>query len=117
MKREYVVPRGSWDVESIDFANMRHPDGRVYWVESACYVLSEAEITRLHEAARAVMGLVNAAVERAFATMTLGRLGVPERLHAAAARSWRRRDPSLYGRFDFVLDADGTPKLLEFNAD
>jgi glutathionylspermidine synthase len=33
------------------------------------------------------------------------------------AESWRRRDPTLCGRFDFAYDGSGPPKLLEYNAD
>ena len=31
--------------------------------------------------------------------------------------SWARKDPSLYGRFDFAYDGDGPAKLFEYNAD
>ena len=47
----------------------------------------------------------------------LARLKIPEFAWDLIAESWRRRDPSLYGRFDFVYDGRGAPKLLEYNAD
>ncbi len=31
--------------------------------------------------------------------------------------SWGRRDPCVYGRFDFLYNGSGPPKLLEYNAD
>ena len=33
------------------------------------------------------------------------------------AASWKRRDASLYGRFDLRYDGQGPAKLLEYNAD
>jgi len=35
----------------------------------------------------------------------------------AIRQSWERRDPSLYGRFDFAYGGEGDAKLLEYNAD
>ncbi len=117
MKRMFTASRDDWAIEDFDRANFDHPDGRIYWVEDACYVFTPAEIERLHAAAEAVLACVNAAVTRAFEQEGLNRLALPIALQPAAMRSWARRDPSLYGRFDFVFDADGAPKLLEFNAD
>ncbi len=47
----------------------------------------------------------------------LKRLRIPEHAFDLIAESWRRRDPSLYGRFDFSYDGRHPPKLLEYNAD
>ncbi|MBA1914380.1 glutathionylspermidine synthase family protein, partial [Escherichia coli] len=33
------------------------------------------------------------------------------------ATSWRRKDPSLYGRLDLKYSGSGPAKLLEYNAD
>ena len=33
------------------------------------------------------------------------------------ADSWKRSEPSLYGRFDFAYDGTGPAKLYEYNAD
>ena len=41
----------------------------------------------------------------------------PGPFHAMIADSWRRRDPTLFGRFDFRRDSDGGPRMLECNAD
>ena len=48
---------------------------------------------------------------------SLARLKIPEHALDLIAESWRRRDPSLYGRFDFAYDGRNPPKLLEYNAD
>ncbi len=48
---------------------------------------------------------------------SLARLKIPEHAFDLIAESWRRRDPSLYGRFDFAYDGRHPPRLLEYNAD
>ncbi|MDX1656949.1 MAG: glutathionylspermidine synthase family protein, partial [Candidatus Competibacteraceae bacterium] len=44
-------------------------------------------------------------------------LAVPEPFRAWVTRSWRRREPALYGRLDLCYDGQRPPKLLEYNAD
>jgi glutathionylspermidine synthase len=44
-------------------------------------------------------------------------LRIPERFWTFIAASWKRGDPSLYGRFDLSYDGQGPAKLLEYNAD
>lgn len=99
-----------------DFAYM---DGEPYWNESAAYVFTLAEIEDDLEAptqelaalARDVAGRV-VDDER-----LLRRLGLPEHAWDPIRESWRREDPSLYGRFDMSYDGRGPAKLLEYNAD
>ena len=47
----------------------------------------------------------------------LRRLRIPLHAWDVIAESWKRRDPSLYGRFDLAYDGAGPAKLLEYNAD
>ncbi|WP_163333523.1 glutathionylspermidine synthase family protein, partial [Klebsiella aerogenes] len=47
----------------------------------------------------------------------LASLRIPERAWDAVRDSWRRGDPSLYGRLDFAYGGNGPAKLLEYNAD
>ena len=44
-------------------------------------------------------------------------LAVPPPFRDMARDSWRRNEPSLYGRFDFAFDGHGPAKLYEYNAD
>ena len=44
-------------------------------------------------------------------------LDIPEPMRDYVADSWKRGDPSLYGRFDFAYDGTGPAKLYEYNAD
>jgi len=120
MRRIAVPPRPNWvgRLEAIEFAGWRRKDGSAYWVEDACFELSADEVETLHEAAVVCETLVAAAVARAMEDPAgLAQLGLSDRLAALAQVSWRRGDPSLYGRFDFAWDGSGPPKLLEYNAD
>lgn len=44
-------------------------------------------------------------------------LNIPKEIGERIRASWGADELSLYGRFDFILAKDGTPKILEFNAD
>lgn len=120
MKREASSPRPNFEAEAkkmgFDYA---YADGEPYWEESARYVFSLAEIEDRLEATTAelnalCLSLVEKVVER---DDLLRRLRIPEFAFDVIRASWIMRDPSLYGRFDFVYDGKSEPKLLEFNAD
>jgi glutathionylspermidine synthase len=57
------------------------------------------------------------AVEEVVSARRFGEFGIPSAFHDFVAQSWRRSEPSLYGRFDLSWDGSGEPKLLEYNAD
>jgi glutathionylspermidine synthase len=96
-----------------------HMDGALYWDESAWYAFSldqveddiEAAAAELHEMC---LGLVSEVVG---SEELMQRLAIPPSARDWIAESWRRREPSLYGRFDFAYDGAGPPKLYEYNAD
>jgi glutathionylspermidine synthase len=96
-----------------------HMDGRLYWDESAWYAFSLQQVEDDIEAAAAdVHELCLALVAEAVTSEALmQRLAIPPSARDYIAESWRRRDPSLYGRFDFAYDGAGPPKLYEYNAD
>lgn len=118
MRREAVAPRQDWQerLKAIDFHLAVHTDGRPYWREDACYVLRETEVEMFHEAARSAQAMIDQALPRLFET-GIESLGLPKAAETLARASWWRRQPSLYGRFDFLWDGDGSPILLEYNAD
>jgi glutathionylspermidine synthase len=94
-------------------------DGAPYWDESARYVFRLDQIEQDIEKAaldlhQLSLRLVDAVVRDKRA---LARLKIPEHAWDLIGESWRRRDPSLYGRFDFAYDGRHPPKLLEYNAD
>jgi glutathionylspermidine synthase len=120
VKREASSPRPNFEAEAkkigFDYA---YADGEPYWEESARYVFSLGEIEDRLEATTAelnalCLSLVEEVVKQ---DDLMRRLKIPECAFDVIRASWIRRDPSLYGRFDFAYDGKSDPKLLEFNAD
>jgi glutathionylspermidine synthase len=120
MRREPspVRPDFAEQAEKIGFA-FAYDDGEKYWDESVRYVFSRREIEDdLEKAAAELAGLCHELMRRIMvAERMMARLGVPDHARDVIAESWRRRDPTLYGRFDLAYDGRLAPKLLEFNAD
>lgn len=118
MRRRVLEPRSAWreTVEDLGF-DFHTIDGAPYWDEGACWEFSAAEIDGLEDAADEVQRLCLAAAAQAVIDGRLADLGIPEAVAPIVEESWKRSDPSLYGRFDFAWDGKGPPKLLEYNAD
>ncbi|MFT4096030.1 MAG: glutathionylspermidine synthase family protein [Rhodoblastus sp.] len=99
-----------------DFAEI---DGETYWDESARYEFTLRQIEDDLEAPTEELGALcrdftgRAVKDEAI----LRKLAIPEHAWDLIAKSWKRDEPSLYGRFDFVYDGNGPAKLLEYNAD
>jgi glutathionylspermidine synthase len=120
MRRIAITPRDNIDARAKEtgfaFAAI---DGGMYWDERAYYGFSLTEIEQqIEEPTRALAALC---VELAGRIVTdeklLRRLAIPEHAWDLIADSFKRRDVSLYGRFDFSYDGKGSAKLLEYNAD
>ncbi|UYU31549.1 glutathionylspermidine synthase family protein [Siccibacter colletis] len=94
-------------------------DNEIYWDESRAYRFTLQQIeTQIETPTETLHEMCLEIVDRAVrdeAMMT--RLAIPELYWDAIARSWHERDPSLYGRMDFVWSGSGPVKLLEYNAD
>ena len=117
MRREKCAPRANWRERCEAAAFHFHSMGGTYWDESACYAFSAAQIDRLEEITAELHGLCLAAVDKVVSERRLADFAIPERFHELVAQSWRSREPTLFGRFDFSWDGEGEPKLLEYNAD
>ena len=120
MRRIDVAPRPNLDQRikeaGFDFAFIR---GETYWDESAYYSFTLNQIEHDLEAASSeltalCLDFVQHAVRDEH---ILSRLGIPSIMWDLIAESWRRSDPSLYGRFDLAYDGKNSAKLLEYNAD
>lgn len=88
-----------------------------YWDETHAYEFTEAEVTKVEEASTVLYRMCLSAVDYAIERDMLSQLAIPIEFHQMIKDSWKRQDLDLYGRFDFAFDAQGTPKMLEFNAD
>ena len=93
--------------------------GEPYWDESAYYAFTLQQIERDLEAPTQELDqMCRELVTRAVADERMLRvLRIPERYWTYVTASWKRGDPSLYGRFDLCYDGRGPAKLLEYNAD
>lgn len=94
-------------------------DGYPYWDETAYYAFTLREIEDdIEGPSEDLAALCLDFVDRAVASEDiLQSLCIPEHAWPLIAESWRRRDATLYGRFDFAYDGKGPAKLLEYNAD
>ncbi len=106
---------GARRCEDVGFAF--HSDDGVYWDESAAYEFDAAQVDRLEAVTEELHQLALQAVDwivegERFHPFGLGPTAIEE-----IVRSWRRRDPSLFVRFDLSWDGIGEPKLLKYNAD
>ena len=122
MRRVTLPERPDWRAHAARAGFSFHTfDDAPYWDEGAYYAFTPAEIEDDLEApTREIHALCLAFAERAVADAAiLASLAIPEHAWDAIADSFRRRDPSLYGRLDFRYGGAGTgpAKLLEYNAD
>lgn len=117
MERFNMTPRSDYreKIEAIGFDF--HGD---YWREEAYYRFTPAEIERLEEATREAYRMYCEAAEYIISEkpdFMERMLQIPAEVCERICESWNRDELSLYGRFDFLLDEKGVPRILEFNAD
>jgi len=120
MRRAISPPRENLGAEFAEIGfTARFEDGSTYWDERVRYEFTLQEIERDLEAPVAELhALALDVVDRAVSDeATLARLKIPYHAWDAIAASWKRREPSLYGRFDLAFDGEGPAKLLEYNGD
>ncbi|HXQ50236.1 MAG TPA: glutathionylspermidine synthase family protein [Stellaceae bacterium] len=120
MERARIAFRPDWQQQaaSVGFAHAII-DGKPYWDETTYYRFTLDEIERGLEApTQTLLGMCYDAVNYIIARPDLmRRLAIPEMAWDYIAKSWRRHDKDLYGRFDLRYDGTAPPKLYEFNAD
>jgi glutathionylspermidine synthase len=120
MQRIPVDERSNWRERAEQSGFVFHTaNGERYWDESAYYAFSLKEIENDLEAPTAALdAMCGELVGRAVADeRIMQRLVIPESFWDFIATSWKRRDGTLYGRFDLRYDGQGPAKMLEYNAD
>lgn len=117
MRRLAVEPRANWRerCEAVGFT-FHSIDGR-YWDESVAYEFSLEQIETLEAASEDLHQRYLECVDWVVRTGHFEPFHLPPGAREEIIRSWRRQDPSLYGRFDFSWNGQGQPKMLEYNAD
>jgi glutathionylspermidine synthase len=120
MQRIAVNERPEWRQLAEQCGFVFHTlNGEPYWDETAYYVFNLEEVEKDLEAPTGELNaMCRELVGHAIADeRTMKRLAIPERFWNFIAASWKRRDHSLYGRFDLCYNGNGPAKLLEYNAD
>jgi glutathionylspermidine synthase len=120
MERVVTAERPDWEQVARDMGfAFAHAGGERYWDERAWYRFTLAEVEDGIEAPSAELhGMCLDLVDEVVRSEALmERLAIPPAMRDVVAQSWRKRAPSLYGRFDFSYDGTGPAKLLEYNAD
>lgn len=120
MRRVLSPIRANWRERAEEAGFAFHTfDGEPYWDESAYYAFTLREIeddieTPTEELHGMALDLVDDVVRD---ERRMRQLDIPEPFWDLIARSWREREPHLYGRMDFAYDGTGAAKLYEFNYD
>jgi glutathionylspermidine synthase len=119
MRRINIEERPDWRARAEEIGFDFHTiDGQRYWDERAYYAFTLNEIEQDLEAPTAELeDMCRALVARVITDEQLmRRLAIPVPFWNWVARSWKKSEPSLYGRFDLRYGGDGPAKLLEYNA-
>jgi glutathionylspermidine synthase len=120
MKRNSVTARPNWQakVEQIGFS-YHTLDGVTYWDERVYYEFSRRQADTIERSTNEIYRLCLKAVDYVITNKLYDRFCIPSEFISKLEASWKRNEPSVYGRFDLVWDGDekGKPKMLEFNAD
>ena len=120
MRRITLEPRSDWEAKADEVGFVyHHTEGKAYWDESAAYVFTLKQVEEDIEAAanelhQMCLDLVDEAVR---SEEIMEKLAIPGDHRDFVADSWLKRQPTLYGRFDFAYDGLSKPKLYEYNAD
>jgi len=118
IRRPVKSIRRNWQkkVEAVGF-HFYEIDGLPYWDESVYYEFNTAQIDHLEEVTENLYAMCLELVDHVVRNNLFHRMAIPEPFWEFLRRSWREKQPSIYGRFDFWYDGRSEPRLLEFNAD
>jgi glutathionylspermidine synthase len=120
MERIKLAPRPDWQAraDSLGFT-WHHDSGKTYWDESAAYAFTIEEIEDGIEAPTAELQALclDLVGEVVGSERLMEQLEIPAPMRDYVADSWKRGEPSLYGRFDLAYDGQAPAKLYEYNAD
>src|SRR5476649_1782887 len=114
-----MTPRPHWREQCEELGFSFHSMDGVYWDERACYAFSADEVDVLEAATEELHRLCLQAVEHVVSKKRWTEFAIPPEFTGYVEASWRRRDKSLFGRFDLAwggMDGGTPPKMLEYNA-
>lgn len=120
MKRHLIPSRSNWraKVEQIGFS-YHTLEGVTYWDESVYYEFDRDEAGVLEKSTHELYQLCLQAVDHVIRNGLYDLFLIPDRFKIKIEESWKKQEPSIYGRFDLAWggDSKSQPKMLEFNAD
>jgi glutathionylspermidine synthase len=117
MQRESIAVRPNWRERCAEVGFHYHTIDGTYWDESVCYAFTADEIDALEAATQELHRICLEACDAVVAQRRFAEFAIPPAFQELVAQSWRRADPSVFGRFDLAWTATGPAKLLEYNAD
>ena len=118
MRRIQVLPRAGWQSLVEQQGLTWHSEGgQETWNERAAYLLSRDEVQKLCQTAAELAQIFHQAAEHIVKNKLWSLIGLQQNEAEVITTSWERGEWSLHGRFDFLLDTEGCPKLLEYNAE
>jgi glutathionylspermidine synthase len=117
MRRVASPPRANWQSKVEAGGLTWHTPGQPYWNESAFYEFTAREVDFLEAVTNELEQMSLAAVQHVIDNRLYAQMGIPATAVPLVETSWEAEPPSLYGRFDLAYCGDGSPKLLEYNAD
>ena len=118
IRLERNVPRADWREQVEQAGLVWHGAGsQPYWTEDQHLVLNLRAAEVLEDAANELHAMCRNACDEISRRGWWDRLAIPDAAIGHVQTSWMVRDFSVYGRFDLAWDGQGTPKLLEYNAD
>ena len=118
MRRLTIDPRIGWQKRVEQYGLYYHTlRGEPYWDESAYYQFTAHEIDTIELATQTLHDMCMELVQEVIDNRMFGLFQIPAGQEEYVVRSWREREPSIYGRFDLAYDGVGTPRMLEYNAD
>ena len=118
MERKITKLRKDWQIRVEESGLLfHHTKEGIYWDEGLYYQLTADEVDVLDDATNELHKMCLAAVAHVIEKNRFAELGISPEVAEVIRDSWRRTDPSLYGRFDLVYDGINPPKMLEYNAD
>lgn len=118
MQRLKVQMRPQWQskCEQVGF-DWHSLDNEIYWNEGVCYELSAEEVDGIEVAVTHLQERYIEATEHIIRNRMYESLRIESEFFDLAVRSWEADEPSIYGRFDLVVNGVDPPRLLEYNAD
>lgn len=118
MKRIEIAPREGWQaIVETEGLTWHSEGGSVTWNERAAYQLSRTEARQLYQSASEMAVIYQQAAAHVIKRGLWTLIGLKEHEAKLITASWEKGEWSLHGRFDFLFDAEGCPKALEYNAE